>query len=198
MDELVRLWLLLPVIISKISQFVVTCVHVRGQKVDTAMCFLLYSGVYVRACTLRLLMCLWVRPIFPWPRLERQTDMQRPAPCCTGIFLDCCVAVRQAVGGTSFSKPNDSFPGLRGWIVYSAPGCELSIHSVYVEHYSSARCKWQNNHGVITNTCKQIVHCSLNVRGWRILLKWKRRLSSVKTWSRCETDLTSLPWAKYR
>ncbi len=65
-----------------------------------------------------LLVCLLVQPIFPQPRLEQQTDMQRPAPCTTGIFLDCCVTARQAVGRTSFSNLTDSFPTFKGWIVY--------------------------------------------------------------------------------
>lgn len=93
---------------------VCVCVHVRGQKVDgyshVFPVILRCACAYVHVCG--LLVCLQVQPMFPWPRLEQQTDMQRPAPCCTGIFLDCCVTVRQAVGVTSFSKPNDSFPGL--------------------------------------------------------------------------------------
>lgn len=117
MDELARLRLLLPVIISKFHSlsspvWMSACVHVRGQKVDADRhvfpVALRCACVCVRA-RLRSLVCLQVQPIFPWPRLEQQTNMQRPAPRCTEIFLDCCVTERQAVGGTSFSKPNDIF-----------------------------------------------------------------------------------------
>lgn len=110
----------------QISQFVVTCVDVsvcacqrtKGWCISPCVSCCTQVCVCVRA-RLRSLVRLRVQPIFPWPRLEQQTDMQRPAPRCTEIFLDCCVTERQAVGGTSFSKPNDFlfFPGLVVWMM---------------------------------------------------------------------------------
>lgn len=113
---------------------------------DITMCFLFYRKV-----------CVCVSTSNPWQEL---LDMQRPALCLTGIFLDCCYCETELLNFLFKSKRYFFFfyyyysSGLGYWIVCLPPDFHLSIHSVElcIKCFCSRCWQWKKRPGGFMET----------------------------------------------
>lgn len=113
---------------------------------DITMCFLFYRKV-----------CVCVSTSNPWQEL---LDMQRPALCWTGIFLDCCYCETELLNFLFKTKIYFFLfyyyysSGLGYWIVCLPPDFHLSIHSVElcIKCFCSRCWQWKKRPGGFMET----------------------------------------------